>query len=105
MIIWACKSSEVEAKLPCSSTLSSAVSSVISGVHQSLAELVRWSDQRLLYEDDTHNTQTIQEVVQVVKEAVQVRQCTAAGQRMVMVWETLPPSPHAKLDTCDRNIT
>lgn len=50
---------------------SSAVSSVIAGVHHSLAELVRWSDQRLLYEDDTHNTQTVQEVVKVVKEAVQ----------------------------------
>lgn len=66
-----------EANTCCSSSaLSSAVSSLISGVHQRLAELVRWSDQRLLYEDDTHNTQSIQDVVQMVKEAVQVRPCT-----------------------------
>ena len=58
---------------------SSAVSSVIASVHHSLAELVRWSDKRLLYEDDTHNTQTVQEVVQVVREAVQVSRVSACS--------------------------
>ncbi|KAK7076346.1 Rap guanine nucleotide exchange factor 1, partial [Halocaridina rubra] len=50
---------------------SSAVSSVIARVHQSVAELVRWSDQLLLYEEEAHNTQTVQQVVQAVREAVQ----------------------------------
>lgn len=51
---------------------SSAVSSVIARVHHSVAELVRWSDQLLLRGDEAHNTQTVQQVVQTVRDAVQV---------------------------------
>ncbi|XP_042885600.1 rap guanine nucleotide exchange factor 1-like isoform X4 [Penaeus japonicus] len=50
---------------------SSAVSSVIARVHHSVAELVRWSDQLLLRGDEAHNTQTVQQVVQTVRDAVQ----------------------------------
>ncbi|KAG7172709.1 Rap guanine nucleotide exchange factor 1-like [Homarus americanus] len=50
---------------------SNAVASVLASVHQSVAELVRWSDQLLLHEDDSHNTKTVDEVVLAVREAVQ----------------------------------
>ncbi|XP_069982713.1 rap guanine nucleotide exchange factor 1 isoform X8 [Penaeus vannamei] len=57
---------------PCfSNQNSSAVSSVIARVHHSVAELVRWSDQLLLRGDEAHNTQTVQQVVQTVRDAVQ----------------------------------
>ncbi|XP_047496676.1 rap guanine nucleotide exchange factor 1-like isoform X6 [Penaeus chinensis] len=57
---------------PCfSNQNSSAVSSVIARVHHSVAELVRWSDQLLLRGDEAHNTQTVQQVVQSVRDAVQ----------------------------------
>ncbi|XP_068248413.1 rap guanine nucleotide exchange factor 1 isoform X3 [Palaemon carinicauda] len=50
---------------------SSAVASVIARVHQSVAELVRWSDQLLLYGEEAQNTQTVHQVVQAVRVAVQ----------------------------------
>lgn len=107
-VTWVWESGHFEAKTCCcSSALSSAVSSVISGVHQSLAELVRWSDQRLLYEDDTHNTRSIQDVVQMVKEAVQVRLCTRGkGVRDGGVGDSASVTSHSvcrMIKKCDLN--
>lgn len=64
---------------------SSAVASVLASVHQSLAELVRWSDQILLHNDDAHNTQTVYEVVQAVREAVQALVDLAADKENMYI--------------------
>lgn len=83
---------------------SSTVSSVIAGVHHSLAELVRWSDQRLLYEDDTHNTQTVQEVVQVVREAVQALIDLAADKENRYISDsTMSPSTLDNNNSIDKS--
>ncbi|XP_050688271.1 guanine nucleotide-releasing factor 2-like isoform X12 [Eriocheir sinensis] len=86
-------------------TQSSAVSSVISGVHQSLAELVRWSDQRLLYEDDTHNTQSIQDVVKMVKEAVQALIDLAADKENLYISDSsMSPSTLDNNNSIDKSL-
>ncbi|XP_045112246.1 rap guanine nucleotide exchange factor 1-like isoform X4 [Portunus trituberculatus] len=84
---------------------SSAVSSVIAGVHHSLAELVRWSDQRLLYEDDTHtSTQTVQEVVQVVRDAVQALIDLAADKENRYISDsTMSPSTLDNNNSIDKS--
>lgn len=83
---------------------SSAVSSVIASVHHSLAELVRWSDKRLLYEDDTHNTQTVQEVVQVVREAVQALIDLAADKENLYISESsMSPSTLDNNNSIDKS--
>lgn len=67
---------------------SSAVASVLASVHQSVAELVRWSDQLLLHDDDTHNTQTAHQVVQAVREAIQSLVDLAADKENLHISES-----------------
>ncbi|XP_064118635.1 rap guanine nucleotide exchange factor 1-like isoform X3 [Macrobrachium nipponense] len=77
---------------------SSAVASVIARVHQSVAELVRWSDQLLLYGEEAQNTQTVHQVVQAVRVAVQALIDLAADK------ENLNTSDSSILDVTPSSI-
>ncbi|KAK4315127.1 hypothetical protein Pmani_013638 [Petrolisthes manimaculis] len=71
---------------------SSAVAAAVAGVNHSLADLVRWSDQHLLHDDLHHNTRTVQDVVEAVRDAVKALVDLAADKNLYIPDTTNNPS-------------